>query len=79
MTNPFRGEQECTGGSEPALLELEIFVGEITVQAQNCIRFIIIYFTQITAQFPFKVDEKGFRWPAALDILLSDPGVITPG
>lgn len=45
MTNPFRGEQECTGGSEPALVELEIFVGEITVQAQNCIRFIIVYFT----------------------------------
>lgn len=33
------------GGGEPALLELEIFVVEITVQAQNCIRFIIIYFT----------------------------------
>lgn len=66
--------------NEPTQAELQSLVLRITIQTENCISIILISFTVIThSLLPLEVGAKCFCWPAALDILLSDPGVITPG
>lgn len=70
------GEQDCSGvASRPAARVSDFCRGK----KNHSIMFIRNYFLSITSHFLLKVDVKGFRWPAALDILPSDPGVIAPG